>query len=138
MRDKSYNSRSFGFVTFSQKEVYKRYGKKMNAVRNELQDAQSAIRGMNGAMVGRRRIRTEWGRNSEGTNGGQSSTSKEEASNAFINSNIIILQRSFESIYNATDANNTTVYLGVKINGIKPSNPFSYSDIGFAERGGDQ
>ncbi|KAL3077944.1 hypothetical protein niasHS_013473 [Heterodera schachtii] len=96
MRDpQSSKSRSFGFVAFPNKE-----------------DAQRAIEGLNGTILGRRPLRTGWAvrRNSVGNGGGgQTYGSEDEKGDQQPTQKASV---TFESVYNSTEADNTTVYLG--------------------------
>ncbi|KAE9549434.1 hypothetical protein FO519_007347 [Halicephalobus sp. NKZ332] len=71
----SMKSRGYGFVTYPKKD-----------------DAERAIQEMNGQMVGRRAVRTNWA----------TRRTPEDEKKAL----------SYDQIYNATPADNTTVYLG--------------------------
>lgn len=71
-------SKGYGFVSFPLKE-----------------SAEKAIEGMNGQMIGRRQIRTNWA--SRKPNGSEDGSTKEQT---------------FEEVFNATRADNTSVYVG--------------------------
>uniref|UniRef100_A0A0N5AN67 RRM domain-containing protein n=1 Tax=Syphacia muris TaxID=451379 RepID=A0A0N5AN67_9BILA len=71
-------SKGYGFVSFPVKE-----------------NAEKAIESMNGQMIGRRQIRTNWAT--------RKSNTSEDGS---------VKEQSYDEIFNATQANNTSVYVG--------------------------
>uniref|UniRef100_A0A914I0P7 RRM domain-containing protein n=1 Tax=Globodera rostochiensis TaxID=31243 RepID=A0A914I0P7_GLORO len=107
MRDfQSSKSRSFGFVAFTNKE-----------------DARRAIEGLNGMLLGRRPLRTGWAvrRSSVGNGGGGQQHGSEDEGLTFEKEHSLLKRGnqqptlktvSFESVFNSTDVDNTTIYLG--------------------------
>ncbi|KAI1705946.1 RNA recognition motif domain-containing protein [Ditylenchus destructor] len=97
----SHKSRGYGFVSFPNKE-----------------DAQKAIELMNGEMIGRRAVRTNWASRrasvsaSVATTTTISSSEEEKTSNKESDGSSSETKVTFDEIFNAADANNTTVYLG--------------------------
>uniref|UniRef100_A0A915D607 RRM domain-containing protein n=1 Tax=Ditylenchus dipsaci TaxID=166011 RepID=A0A915D607_9BILA len=104
----SLKSRGYGFVSFPNKE-----------------DAEKAINTMNGEMVGKRAVRTNWAERRASV--ATSSSDDEKSSGLESRLSQEHQQQNYDRVFNATEDTNTTVYLGNL--GISPNNLVSEESI---------